>query len=139
MHNTFASTSMILINPIYYWSQSVTNLITVLFPWGLWIDKFIHKSDDLRKFMYKLPNILSNFSHLNSSELLILPFKYSLKMFNYNVILNFKCSFLLLCKDLSKSRRCYFVLLQTRQSNVYIQRATIPNLNKIKGQLPQNL
>lgn len=92
MHNTFASTSMILINPIYYWSQSVTNLITVLFPWGLWIDKFIHKSDDLRKFMYELPNILSNFSHLNSSELLILPFKYSLKMFNYNVILNFKCS-----------------------------------------------
>lgn len=90
--------------------------------------------------VYRLPNISFNLTHLNSLKLSISSFKYSLKifallMFTYSVLLqfNFKHCFLFLCRDFSKSQCCYFVLLQTRQFDINIQRATILILMNFKN------
>lgn len=90
------------INPIHLCSQSVTNLIHVLFSWGLLSDIPFYKkrwstSSTQPHHAFKLPEISSNLSYLNFSKLSISPFKNSLKnlaslMFTYDfccyIILN---------------------------------------------------
>lgn len=120
----FVSTSIWLTNHIYiFCSQSLTNLISVLFSGLQSSEKVFHK----KVMFYTNPFTSRPILHNQTPKIIIdfSPFKYSLKifaapLFTYNVLLifNFKRFPPFLYSDLRKSRLCNFILLQTSQCDI---------------------
>lgn len=62
---SFFSPSMRLLYPIYFGSQSIRNLISVLFPEDYQVTLLFTKSDDLQNHV-QIANISYNYTHSNS-------------------------------------------------------------------------
>lgn len=112
---------------MYFCSQSVSNLISVLFSGLQSSEKVIHIMRWSTQIHVRAALHLVHFYTVKVLKIIIdfSPFKYSLKifaapLFTYNIwlIFNFKRFPPFLYRDLRKSRRCNFILLKTSQCDL---------------------